>query len=352
MINPENTSALILAAGYSSRMGSFKPLAKLGPMTAAERCINLFISAGVSDIRVVTGHRHAEIAELLDKLNVRHVLNPNFDEGMFSSVTAGLSSLESSSQAFFILPVDIPLVRKSSILQLLRAFDPIESGVVYPCFWGKRGHPPLINGELIREILKFDGNGGLRGYLKQKMALNLEVPDENILTDMDLPQQYQALVNRLIGYDIPSRSECLSFLKYTMHLDEALITKTIKIAQIAGFLVSLDTDKGLAPRQKFLTAYCILTGVTLNGVSNEELVQRLVENFGDSELSQLMSRFSWPDTSGSGNCAEFELVNLAGRILDERDAAKVDMWLDQYSLEEKDREAILSLKSPSHTTIT
>jgi molybdenum cofactor cytidylyltransferase len=57
-------------------MGEFKPLLDLNGMAALERAVNLFRSAGVEDVRVVTGHRAAELAPLLERLAVREV--PNF----------------------------------------------------------------------------------------------------------------------------------------------------------------------------------------------------------------------------------------------------------------------------------
>lgn len=198
VIDHEHVMALILAAGYSSRMDRFKPLALLGSMTALERCVGLFLDSGIEDVRVVVGHRHHEITRLIDeRLNARHVLNSRFQEGMFSSVKAGLSRLEYTPQAFFILPVDIPLVTKSTIRSLLDAFDDNRADVVYPCFRGRRGHPPLISGSLIKGILDFSGDGGLRGFLKERTALNIEVPDEHILMDMDVPAQYFDLLRRL-----------------------------------------------------------------------------------------------------------------------------------------------------------
>lgn len=202
IIDHEHIVALILAAGYSSRMDRFKPLALLGSMTALERCVGLFLDSGIEDVRVVVGHRHDEITRLIDeRLNARHVLNSRFHEGMFSSVRAGLSSLEYAPKAFFILPVDIPLVTKSTVQKLLDAYDKNRADVYYPCFHSRRGHPPLIRGSLVNDILGFSGDGGLRGFLKDRSATNIEVPDEHILMDMDVPAQYFDLLRRLENSD-------------------------------------------------------------------------------------------------------------------------------------------------------
>lgn len=101
MVKPKYTTAIILAAGYSSRMGDFKSLLKLGPYRAIKHAVRCFLLAGVFDVRVVTGFRAEEVVETVKPLRVTVIYNPDFDKGMYSSVQAGLRSLELDVQAFF-----------------------------------------------------------------------------------------------------------------------------------------------------------------------------------------------------------------------------------------------------------
>ena len=139
-------SAVILAAGLSSRLGRFKPLAALGGVTLIERAVNLFRSAGVRDITVVIGHRADELRPILADLRVKSADNPDYESGMFSSVRRGVESLNGQSQAFFVLPVDIPLVRPATVRALTQAFGrQPQAKIFYPVFGDQRGHPPLIH---------------------------------------------------------------------------------------------------------------------------------------------------------------------------------------------------------------
>ncbi len=192
-------AALILAAGYSSRMGKFKPLLPLGPLTVIERCVRLFQETGIGDVHVVVGHRFRDLVPLIEKLGVRWILNEHYQHGMLSSIKAGIHGLENSIRAFFLLPVDIPLVRHDTIIELLSAYDRHDAEVLYPCFRGKRGHPPLINAALRSGILSWDEEGGLRSFLQQHQsrAVNIEVADENVLLDMDTREQYEDICRRL-----------------------------------------------------------------------------------------------------------------------------------------------------------
>jgi len=75
MIMKPRATAIILAAGYSSRMNGFKPLLPLGETTVLERIITLFQDAEVSDIRVVVGYRAEDLLHLLRKMEVSSIIN-------------------------------------------------------------------------------------------------------------------------------------------------------------------------------------------------------------------------------------------------------------------------------------
>ena len=216
-------AAIVLAAGYSSRMGCFKPLLPIGGTTVLERVIALFRVEGVPDIRVVLGYRAKDLTSLLNEAEVPFVLNEEFAAGMFSSILKGFESLRQSSvDLFFLLPVDIPLVRPWTLRRLLRAFSPGITKVLYPSFLGKRGHPPLMAMEVADQITRMEGAGCLRGALQrfEAQAIQVEVPDENILSDMDTPLYCRRLQTRWEDYDIPSADECEVILTRVLPVEE------------------------------------------------------------------------------------------------------------------------------------
>ena len=193
-----SVAAIILAAGYSSRMGRLKPLLPLGERTVIARVVSLFKEAGLGQVLVVLGHAREKIAPVLPPLGARPVDNPDFAQGMFSSVRAGASALDPGTEAFFMLPVDIPLVERSTVEAMLAAQRQRPQSVIYPCFQGRRGHPPLLPAGLIPAILDHPPDGNLRQVLSPRAgdAFNLEVADENILFDIDDWNDYQELLRR------------------------------------------------------------------------------------------------------------------------------------------------------------
>ncbi|MGH4117319.1 nucleotidyltransferase family protein [Clostridium sp.] len=193
-VNPyaKNLSAIILAGGYSKRMKQFKPLLPLGDSTIIENTINVFRNSGVDDITVVIGYRANDVKVVLDCMDVKWVYNQNYHEGMYSSVVAGVSSLPASINGFFLLPADMPFVKKETIEELLRVYNSTTYDIIYPTYKGHRGHPPLISERLFPAIKNWDGSGGLRALLSkyQEVSTQVEVTDENILTDMDTHEDY------------------------------------------------------------------------------------------------------------------------------------------------------------------
>lgn len=192
-------TAIILAAGYSSRMGAFKPLLPLGEMSILEQEIRLFQSAGIHDIRVVAGYRASEVSDLLKPMGISCIVNEAYNQGMYSSVIAGLRTLTSEQEAFFILPADIPRVRSHTLAALLRAYQEsnIQHPILYPNFQGMRGHPPLIASSYAAEMIRGNQPGGLRAFLEiyKNYAEDVEVSDEGILFDIDTPEDYRRLID-------------------------------------------------------------------------------------------------------------------------------------------------------------
>jgi len=191
--------AIILAAGLSTRMPSFKPLLQIEGKPLIEYAITLFRSAGVEQIVTVIGHRAEQLIPIISTTSSDSVFNSKYQDGMFSSVQKGIASRNPAWDAFFVLPVDIPLVRPSTIQTLAQAFrNKPSASVCYPCFQARRGHPPLLNSRLADGILAGQGQDSLRAVLRnhETQALDVPVDDPFIHMDADTRQDLEALCER------------------------------------------------------------------------------------------------------------------------------------------------------------
>ena len=196
----QRIGALVLSAGFSSRMNEFKPLLELDGKTLLEHAIGLFKAAGIENITTVLGHRAEELPPILESASSTYVINENYQDGMFSSIQCGVRELRKTSDAFFLLPVDIPFVRPTTIRRLLEEFHNNTAAIVcYPQFRERRGHPPLINSSIADEILAYDGNGGMRELLGKyrDQAVMVTVDDPFTLMDIDTEKDFNLLQDEL-----------------------------------------------------------------------------------------------------------------------------------------------------------
>lgn len=187
-------SALITAAGMSSRMGDFKPLLNMGSISIAQRVVSTFKQAGISRIVMVTGCNAQELERHLAGNGIIFLRNENYEHTqMFDSVKIGLEYLRGKCDAVLFTPVDIPLFTVSTVRSL------IDSGAALACpaCGGETGHPILIASRLIDGILADSGEGGLSGALArsgEEMRL-MPVHDEGVLYDADTPEDYSRLLS-------------------------------------------------------------------------------------------------------------------------------------------------------------
>jgi CTP:molybdopterin cytidylyltransferase MocA/broad specificity phosphatase PhoE len=196
-----DVGVIILAAGYSSRMGQMKALMEIGGSTMLQRCITLFQPLMNKTIWVVTGHGHEHVAEAIVTQDVIPVVNHHYKNGMFSSIQVGLQHAKQCKTGCFLMPVDFPLVKAETITRIMEVVALNPGKWVVPTFHGKKGHPLFIPAAHFQEILEYQGENGLKAITENHRAEFVTVPveDEGVVLDIDNPEAYaygQAYVER------------------------------------------------------------------------------------------------------------------------------------------------------------
>ncbi len=194
-ISLERISAIILAAGYSTRMGSLKALIEIDGATMLDRAARTFVHAGIERIFVVTGFDANRVAEAARARGLIPIHNPDFDRGMFSSILAGLAALPSDTEATFILPVDIPFVSPATPRALAHGISAHPAAL--PRYKGDTGHPPLIRRAWFDAIQRWEGPDGLQGFLRAHHAdiALIDVDDPFIHRDIDTPRDLESALS-------------------------------------------------------------------------------------------------------------------------------------------------------------
>lgn len=192
--NRTGLSAVVAAAGLSSRMGAFKPLLPFDGATVIRRCVEHLRQAGAAEIVVVVGHRGDEIAEELQGTGADIVFNPSYRETqMFDSLCLGLKALRAPGCRVLLTPGDVPYVSG----ELIRSLTERDADFVCPCYGGRRGHPAALASKHIPALLAYGGAGGLRGAAEH-LGLSVEfvdTPEPGAILDLDTPEDYQKLLH-------------------------------------------------------------------------------------------------------------------------------------------------------------
>jgi CTP:molybdopterin cytidylyltransferase MocA len=308
-------AAIVLAAGLSRRMGRFKPLLEIGGQALADRVISIFRQNGVA-VYLVAGWQQEKLCSGIINRDIRVVENADYDKGMFTSVQAGLRHLGEDCRAFFVMPVDIPLVRPATVKRLLEVFEKDDGKILYPVFKGKRGHPPLVPIRLKDEILNRQPEGGLKTLLAEHeiMAGEILVPDGNILFDIDGPADYDTATERFRRYDIPDDEESEAILEIC-RVDDARRRHGYRVAEIAGRIGKALREAGSSVDLELIRAGAVLHDIAREQPQHDVAGSRVLRDMGFGRVADIVAVHSFLEEEPEENALEARVVYLADKYV-------------------------------------
>lgn len=192
---------VVLAAGRAQRMGEgrLKQLLPWGDTSVLGRTVERVMGCpGLEPPVVVTGHRAAEVRQVLEGVRCKFVHNPDHATGQLSSLQAGVRSLADGVAGCLVVLADQPWLDRSVVAQVLAAHAAGPTGVVAPAYQGRRGHPVLIDRSLWSDLLGLEANLAPRHLLERypDQVHLLPVDTESVLQDMDTWDAYQDALRR------------------------------------------------------------------------------------------------------------------------------------------------------------
>jgi molybdenum cofactor cytidylyltransferase len=185
-------SAIVLAAGRSTRMGRFKPLLPFNDWTVIEQIVSVLVESPVAEVLVITGHDRVAVEQRLAGWPVRAVFNPRYGTGeMLSSIQAGLQA--AAADAALIALGDQPALERSVVVQIVSAYEQGLGSIIFPSYQMRRGHPLLVGQQHWADILALGEQQTLREFFKgvARGLYHVEAPTASVLQDMDTPADYQ-----------------------------------------------------------------------------------------------------------------------------------------------------------------
>jgi molybdenum cofactor cytidylyltransferase len=248
-------SAVVLAAGMSRRMGTPKQLLRIDGETILERTLKNVRASVAGEIVLVLGHAADSVEKEISTDRVKIVHNQNYQQGMGTSLRAGLAAVDARASAALIVLADQPFVRPETLNQLIECHQesqlqksgPQESGpqIIIPMYKGFRGNPVLLDRSVFPELKTLSGDVGCRAIFGShtENICKLAVNDIGILLDIDSQEEYRKLEK---GYaaapDVESR-EALSFNQGRAELvvagRDAVAQALVKFGRLLNFTVTV-----------------------------------------------------------------------------------------------------------------
>jgi molybdenum cofactor cytidylyltransferase len=192
-------SAILLAAGQSRRMGKPKLLMPFGRSTIIEQAVDNLLGSAVDEVVVVLGDRAEAISQLIADRPVKLVVNPDYEQGMSTSIVAGLGLVDRETDAVMLALGDQPLIDSQTINQLIDGYNNHYKGVAIPVYRGSRGHPVIFNIKYKEPLLALKGDIGARQIVRENPGdiLEVAVDCEGVQIDIDTAACYYLESNKL-----------------------------------------------------------------------------------------------------------------------------------------------------------
>jgi molybdenum cofactor cytidylyltransferase len=188
-------SAVVLAAGTSTRMGQPKLVLPLGDEPLVRRTVRQICGAGFDDVLVIVGNEHEKLRAALDGLLVRQALNLHYETGMGSSFRTAVEHLGQSDAAMFAL-ADQPFVTTQEYRTVLEAYRRHSPAIVSVRYGDVTAPPHLFCRDLFPELARLEQ--GARPVLERhrEQTIVVQFPPE-LLLDIDTPEDYERAKMRL-----------------------------------------------------------------------------------------------------------------------------------------------------------
>ena len=192
-------TAIVPAAGLSSRMGQNKLLMPFAGKSLIERAVDTLMTSGVDEIVVVLGHEANLLRSRLEGKRVHFVDNPDYRAGLSTSVRAGMEAAPKGADAMMIYLADQPLLEADEVRRLILAFAEARragKSIVVPFFCNKRGNPVILDASYREMVLDVVGDAGCRRIIKRhpEQVFAVQMETDHVVRDVDTPEDFESLI--------------------------------------------------------------------------------------------------------------------------------------------------------------
>jgi molybdenum cofactor cytidylyltransferase len=176
--------------------GPNKLLAEIGGRPLIRIAVDEALKSRARPVIVVTGHQRERVEAALAGLPVKFVHNPNFAEGLGTSLRSGIAALPADVDGAIVCLGDMPQVDAAMIDRLIGTLDPDKGALVaVPTIDGKRGNPVVWSRRFFSDLMAVEGDVGARYLIGRYPEAVVEMPLSGTaaLTDVDTPEALEAV---------------------------------------------------------------------------------------------------------------------------------------------------------------
>lgn len=193
MIAPKPVSIAILAAGESSRLRASKQLIKFQGKSLLRHIAEITSTTEASEVLVILGFRESLFRQELSGLKISIVENPNWSEGISSSIIAATRAVHANSSGILFLTVDQPFVSTELLNRIIHHYQTTEASIVACEYSGTVGIPALFDRSMFPELLQLTGGRGAKDIIVQHRSNSLLIPFPEGEIDIDTPDDLEKL---------------------------------------------------------------------------------------------------------------------------------------------------------------
>lgn len=193
----QKTAILILAAGSASRMGKIKQLLPYKNTTLLEWTIKQAQKSVVENVFCVLGANKETIEKELTTNAVETIYNPNYQNGLSSSIVIGIDFLQKHNFDYaLIMLADQPHITFQYLNRLVKASKNNPSKIIASNYQGSVGVPAVFPKDYFNNLLNLQGDKGAKNFLLQHNSNVLKINSHQNLLDIDTPEDYQHLLKQ------------------------------------------------------------------------------------------------------------------------------------------------------------
>lgn len=184
-------NAIIMASGFSSRMGENKLLMKYNSKPIIENVLDVVKRCNFKEVIVVS--KYKKVLDIANDHKFKSILNESAELGQSESIKLGILN-SSECEGFMFFVGDQPLICKDDVNKLIMDFSNNKDYIVIPTYKGRNGNPVIFPKILKEDLLSLKADEKGKKVIKDYDKIKYVEVNKETLMDIDTKEDYEKLI--------------------------------------------------------------------------------------------------------------------------------------------------------------